>query len=154
MNANRWVTYLPNEIWFKLIRSLEAFIHTSLAYTDPSIPHGHLQERVYPMKLGDPEELLTEIVDLELKEIPKMTQRILAYYPNTYTFTKALTEHLIMKRVDINRVEEAQGGKKQWPVAIVRATQVGPAVFEPLPGWVRDERWRCLVLTNMHRWMV
>ncbi|KAG1141507.1 hypothetical protein G6F38_008375 [Rhizopus arrhizus] len=117
-------------------QQMEAFIHTSLAYTDPSIPHGHLQERVYPMKLGDPEELLTEIVDLELKEIPKMTQRILAYYPNTYTFTKALTEHLIMKRVDINRVEEAQGGKKQWPVAIVRATQVGPAVFEPLPGWV------------------
>lgn len=114
----------------------EAFIHASLAYTDPSLPDGHIQERVYPMKVGDPEELLTEIVDLELQDIPKMTQRILAYYPNTYTFTKLLTEHLIMKRVDINRIEEAQGGKAQWPIAIIRATQIGAAVSEPLPGWV------------------
>lgn len=89
------------------------------------------------MQVGDPEELLTEIVDLELQDIPKMTQRILAHYPNTYTFTKSLTEHLIMKRVDLNRIEEAQGGKAQWPVAIVRATQVGAGAFEPLPGWVR-----------------
>lgn len=109
----------------------------SLAYTDPNLPNGHIQERVYPMQVGDPEELLTEIVDLELQDIPKMTQRILAYYPNTYTFTKSLTEHLIMKRVDLNRIEEAQGGKAQWPVAIVRATQVGAGAFEPLPGWVR-----------------
>lgn len=108
----------------------------SLAYTDPNLPNGHIQERVYPMQVGDPEELLTEIVDLELQDIPKMTQRILAYYPNTYTFTKSLTEHLIMKRVDLNRIEEAQGGKAQWPVAIIRATQVGAGAFEPLPGWV------------------
>ncbi|KAG0761729.1 hypothetical protein G6F57_007617 [Rhizopus arrhizus] len=117
-------------------KQMEAFIHASLAYTDPSLPDGHIQERVYPMKVGDPEELLTEIVDLELQDIPKMTQRILAYYPNTYTFTKLLTEHLIMKRVDINRIEEAQGGKAQWPIAIIRATQIGAAVSEPLPGWV------------------
>ncbi|KAI9251252.1 male sterility protein-domain-containing protein [Sporodiniella umbellata] len=119
-------------------KHMEAFIHASLAYTDPSLPNGHIQERVYPMRVGDPEELLTEIVDLELGDIPKMTQRILNYYPNTYTFTKSLTEHLIMKRVDINRVEEAQGGKAQWPIAIIRATQVGAALNEPLPGWVDD----------------
>ncbi|CEP10517.1 hypothetical protein [Parasitella parasitica] len=117
-------------------KHMEAFIHMSLAYTDPHLPNGHIQERVYPMQVGDPEELLTEIVDLELQDIPKMTQRILAHYPNTYTFTKSLTEHLIMKRVDLNRIEEAQGGKAQWPVAIVRATQVGAGAFEPLPGWV------------------
>ncbi|CAO3655153.1 unnamed protein product [Mucor hiemalis] len=117
-------------------KHMEAFVHMSLAYNDPNIPDGHIQERVYPMQVGDPEELLTEIVDLELGDIPKMTQRILAYYPNTYTFTKSLTEHLIMKRVDLNRVEEAQGGKAQWPVAIVRATQVGAGAYEPLPGWV------------------
>ncbi|KAI8638017.1 male sterility protein-domain-containing protein [Parasitella parasitica] len=117
-------------------KHMEAFIHMSLAYTDPNLPNGHIQERVYPMQVGDPEELLTEIVDLELQDIPKMTQRILVHYPNTYTFTKSLTEHLIMKRVDLNRIEEAQGGKTQWPVAIVRATQVGAGAFEPLPGWV------------------
>ncbi|RCI06659.1 cyclin-dependent kinase inhibitor far1 [Rhizopus stolonifer] len=117
-------------------KHMEAFVHMSLAYTDSSLPEGHVQERVYPMLVGDPEELLTEIVDLELQDIPKMTQRILAHYPHTYAFTKSLTEHLIMKRVDLNRIEEAQGGKAQWPVAIVRATQVGAGAYEPLPGWV------------------
>jgi hypothetical protein len=109
----------------------------SLAYTDPHLPEGHIQERVYQMQLDDPEKLLGEIVNLELPDIPKMTQRILEHYPNTYTFTKSLTEHLIMKRVDSNRIEQAQGGKAQWPVAIIRATQVGAGLFEPLPGWVK-----------------
>lgn len=68
-----------------------------------------------------------------------MTQRIMQAFPNTYTFTKFLTEHLILKRVDYNRVEEAQGGKKQWPIAIVRATQVGAGAYEPLPGWVSKD---------------
>jgi hypothetical protein len=85
----------------------------------------------------DAERLLGEIVNLELDEIPKMTQRILEHYPNTYTFTKALTEHLILRRVDSNRIEQIQGGNPQFPVAIVRATQVGAGVHEPLPGWVR-----------------
>ncbi|KAG0168873.1 cyclin-dependent kinase inhibitor far1 [Apophysomyces sp. BC1034] len=115
---------------------METFVHMSLAYLNANLPDGHVQERVYPMELGDPEILLTEIVGLELQDIPKMTQRILMHYPNTYTFTKSLTEHLILKRVDYNRVEEVQGGKTQWPVAIVRATQVGAGAYEPAPGWI------------------
>ncbi|KAF7727364.1 cyclin-dependent kinase inhibitor far1 [Apophysomyces ossiformis] len=107
-----------------------------MPYLNANMPDGRIQERVYPMELGDPEILLTEIVGLELQDIPKMTQRILMHYPNTHTFTKSLTEHLILKRVDYNRVEEVQGGKKQWPVAIVRATQVGAAAHEPFPGWI------------------
>ncbi|KAI8883657.1 hypothetical protein K501DRAFT_219064 [Backusella circina FSU 941] len=117
-------------------KNMESFVHMSLAYTDPNLPEGHIQERVYQMQLDDPERLLSEIVNLELPDIPKMTQRILQHYPNTYTFTKSLTEHLILKRVDSNRIEQAQGGKAQWPVAIIRATQVGAGLFEPLPGWV------------------
>ncbi|KAI7885881.1 hypothetical protein K492DRAFT_141202 [Lichtheimia hyalospora FSU 10163] len=115
---------------------MESFVHMSIAYFNPNMPDGYIQERVYPMEIGDPEELLKEIVGLELQDIPKMTQRIMQAFPNTYTFTKFLTEHLILKRVDYNRVEEAQGGKKQWPIAIVRATQVGAGAYEPLPGWV------------------
>ncbi|KAI8096845.1 male sterility protein-domain-containing protein [Halteromyces radiatus] len=115
---------------------MESFVHVSLAYLNANLPDGHIQERVYPMDLGDPEDLLKEIVALELQDIPKMTQRILQHYPNTYTFTKSLTEHLILKRVDYNRVEEIQGGKAQWPISIVRATHVGAGALEPLPGWV------------------
>ncbi|KAI8333643.1 male sterility protein-domain-containing protein [Chlamydoabsidia padenii] len=115
---------------------MESFVHMSLAYLNSNLPDGQVQERVYPMELGDPEELLKEIVALELNDIPKMTQRILQHYPNTYTFTKSLTEHLILKRVDYNRVEEIQGGKSQWPISIIRATAVGAGASEPHPGWV------------------
>ncbi|ORZ25509.1 male sterility protein-domain-containing protein [Absidia repens] len=115
---------------------VEAFVHVSPAYLNMNLPDGRIQERVYPMELGDPEDLLKEIVALELQDIPKMTQRILQHYPNTYTFTKSLTEHLILKRVDYNRVEEIQGGKTQWPISIVRAPHVGAGALEPLPGWV------------------
>lgn len=42
-------------------------MHMSLSYFNANIPDGHIQERVYPMELGDPEELLKEIVGLELQ---------------------------------------------------------------------------------------
>jgi fatty acyl-CoA reductase len=44
--------------------------------------------------------------------------------PNTYTYTKALAEHLLM--------EECGG----IPLAIVRPTIVTAAMKEPIPGWV------------------
>lgn len=114
---------------------MQAFVHVSSAYVNSNLPDGEVQELVYPAELDDPETLLKEIVSLELQDIPKMTQRILANYPNTHLFTKALTEQLILKRADINRSDEAQGGKHQWPIAIVRPTQLGASVSEPLSGW-------------------
>lgn len=45
---------------------LVSFVHMSVGYTNEAMPDGFVQERVYPLNLGDPEELLTEIVGLEL----------------------------------------------------------------------------------------
>lgn len=112
-----------------------AFIHVSSAYVNSNLPDGEVRELVYPAELGDPETLLKEIVSLELLDISKMSQRILSFYPNTHLFTKALTEQLLLKRADINRADEAQGGKRQWPIAIIRPTQLGASVSEPLSGW-------------------
>lgn len=36
-------------------------------YLNANIPDGQVQERVYPMAVGEPEELLKEIVALELE---------------------------------------------------------------------------------------
>lgn len=46
---------------------IEAFVHVSLAYLNTNLPDGYIQERVYPMDLGDPEDLLKETVALELQ---------------------------------------------------------------------------------------
>lgn len=50
--------------------------------------------------------------------------RLIGKRPNTYTYTKALAEHLLM--------EECGG----IPLAIVRPTIVTAAMKEPIPGWV------------------
>lgn len=50
--------------------------------------------------------------------------RLVGKRPNTYTYTKALAEHLLL--------EECGG----IPLAIVRPTIVTAAMNEPIPGWV------------------
>lgn len=51
----------------------------SIAYFNPNMPDGYIQERVYPMEIGDPEELLKEIVGLELQG--KVMKRMGKYKP-------------------------------------------------------------------------
>lgn len=54
----------------------------------------------------------------------EQTPKIIHPYPNTYTFTKALGEHLLLQE------------KGDVPLAIVRPSIVGCAYGYPLPGWV------------------
>lgn len=53
-----------------------------------------------------------------------LASRLVGKRPNTYTYTKALAEHLLL--------EECGG----IPLAIVRPTIVTAAMNEPIPGWV------------------
>lgn len=56
-------------------------------------------------------------------------------YNNAYLYSKALTEHIIVDEVSKNK--SANGGQgKQFPIAIMRLSPVGPSVQEPLVGWV------------------
>ena len=50
--------------------------------------------------------------------------RLIGQFPNTYTFTKGLTEYML---------QEEGGG---IPMAIVRPSIVTAALQEPMPGWV------------------
>jgi nucleoside-diphosphate-sugar epimerase len=45
-------------------------------------------------------------------------------HPNTYTFTKAIAEHLVVER------------RGQLPVTIVRPSIVAPSRHHPFPGWI------------------
>ena len=46
-------------------------------------------------------------------------------YPNTYTFTKFMTELLLLKECD---------GK--MPLSIIRPSIVTASLKEPIPGWI------------------
>ncbi|KAI8976058.1 male sterility protein-domain-containing protein [Pilobolus umbonatus] len=52
-------------------------------------------------------------------------------YSNCYLFSKSLTEHLLVNEVVQKRLNKT----RQYPIAIMRLTSVGPSVQEPLIGW-------------------
>ena len=45
-------------------------------------------------------------------------------FPNTYTFTKRMTEHLLI-----------ENNKKQIPLLVMRPSIISAALEEPVPGW-------------------
>ncbi|KAM3585808.1 hypothetical protein VKS41_002352 [Umbelopsis sp. WA50703] len=125
---------------------MKAFIHMSPAqipsnYSAP--PGSPVQERVYPMGMGDPETLLNQTLGMDIEEMTRMTQRVLQFFPNTYLFTKALAEHLLLKRAESKRVHEENGTKMQYPITIMRVSSVGAAVVEPLVGWADSVAGAC-----------
>ena len=61
---------------------------------------------------------------MDIAELERQTPKFIRHYPNTYTFTKALTEMVLAKR------------RENIPLAFVRPTIVGCAIREPVPGWI------------------
>ena len=103
------------------IKKLESLVHVSTAYA-----YCHMQsseERLYPMKVK-PSQLIDLVSWMDDASLEAGCAKLFEGRPNTYTFTKALAEHL----VDQNRA--------QLPVAIARPSIVTASKQEPMPGWV------------------
>ncbi|KAI9010320.1 male sterility protein-domain-containing protein [Phycomyces nitens] len=130
--------------------AMSAFIHMSNTHLYQDLPPGNIYEQVYDLGLGDPEQVLKKLVTMDEQESNVLLKKILQQYPTTHMFTKALTEHLILCRAELNREEEKQGGKKQWPIAIIRSSWLGPSAFEPFPGWLG---FKTSGLTGANSWI-
>lgn len=104
---------------------LHSFLHVSTCYVN-SNRRGQVGEKMYPLGF-DPEVVLKKIQGLSQSELQKdqlTSTGLLREWPNTYTFTKAMTEPmLIAKRGTV-------------PLAIVRPSIIGASWREPCPGWV------------------
>ncbi|KAG0266043.1 cyclin-dependent kinase inhibitor far1 [Mortierella polycephala] len=111
----------------KGVKNLSAFVHISTCYVNAPMTDAHIDEVIYPHPFGEPEaiyEMLTKMTYEEIRNYERTV--VLKTYPNTYTFSKSLTEHLIQKRYkDMN-----------LPIVIVRPSIVTAAKEEPVPGWV------------------
>lgn len=95
----------------------------STAYVN-SNRSGRIEEKVYDLEGGkDPEKLLEEIMKLNPQQVIEREKQIIGKYPNTYTFTKALTERVLKKNHGDVRV------------SIVRPSIVISAYDEPFIGW-------------------
>ena len=82
-------------------------------------------EQLYPLPF-DPHEMCKHVLSLHTKFVPAESERLLKKYnyPNTYTFTKTMAEHII------------QRGKGNLPLVIVRPSIIGCSWKDPVPGWI------------------
>lgn len=104
------------------MRCLAAFVHASTAYAN--CDRHRIIESVYPPPV-DPHQLIQALSWMSDSMVEAISPIIVGKRPNTYTLTKALTEHLI--------VEECGD---RIPVTIVRPSIIGATCAEPLVGWV------------------
>lgn len=100
---------------------LQVFVHVSTAYSN--CPNKTIEEKVYSPAM-DPYKLLSTVDWMSDDMVNDMTPFLLGDWPNTYTFTKALAETVLVK--------ESVG----MPICIVRPSIVGAAWKDPIPGWV------------------
>ncbi|XP_075211573.1 putative fatty acyl-CoA reductase CG5065 isoform X1 [Lycorma delicatula] len=100
---------------------LVALIHVSTAFSN--CDRGEVTEVIYPPPFK-PEQIIQCVDCMEDNLLKVITPKLLGKHPNTYTFTKALAEHIIL----------TEHGK--LPTAIVRPSVVLSSLIEPSPGWV------------------
>lgn len=75
------------------MKKLECFLHMSTAYC---IKHRELiEEKVYPPP-GDWRQVLKLCETLDENVLEIMAPKLMGHHPNTYTFTKALSEQLVI----------------------------------------------------------
>jgi len=101
---------------------LEAFTHISTAYVNCN-KKGTIEEKLYPLDYA-PQQMLQMLLDTDPAELERLTPKLIRGYPNTYTFTKSLTEHLLAQR------------REQVPLLIFRPSIIGASYKEPSPGWL------------------
>ncbi|XP_044260169.1 fatty acyl-CoA reductase 1-like [Tribolium madens] len=98
---------------------LKLFIHISTAYAFPNVKV--LYEKPY-----NPPKNPHEVLDMTKFGKDEDIEGLLGDVPNTYTFSKALAEALVVEKMD------------EIPAIIVRPSVVCPTMVEPIPGWVNN----------------
>ncbi|BES94747.1 Male sterility protein [Nesidiocoris tenuis] len=101
--------------------NLKLFVYVSTAYCH--LDQKVLMEELYPSPM-DPHKVIKscELMDEELVE--KVGEKILQGFPNSYAFTKNLSEAIVTEYIN-----------KGLPIIIVRPSIVIPTWLEPLQGW-------------------
>ncbi|XP_047451727.1 fatty acyl-CoA reductase 1 isoform X1 [Mugil cephalus] len=103
------------------MKHLEVFIHVSTAYAN--CDRELIEEVIYPPPV-DYRKLIDSLEWMDDDLVSAMTPKLIGQRPNTYTYTKALAEYLVLQEAgDLN-------------VAIVRPSIVGASWKEPFPGWI------------------
>lgn len=99
---------------------MKAFVHVSTAFSNTNQKIIH--ERVYE-PICNYNRLISLVEDGRDEEVEAISAMALQTFPNTYVFTKNITEKIV-------------SDYKHLPVTIVRPSIVCPSYQEPYIGWV------------------
>lgn len=105
----------------KEMKNLQVFVYVSTSYCH--LDEKVLFEKAYPPP-ADPHKIIQSMEMLDEPFVETISKKILGSFPNSYAFTKCLSEHLV--------VEQIEAG---MPCIIARPSIVIPIWKEPLPGW-------------------
>ncbi|XP_038219939.1 putative fatty acyl-CoA reductase CG5065 [Zerene cesonia] len=103
------------------MKKLEVFLHTSTSYCRSDIEI--LEEKLYPAK-HDPFKLMDCMKWMDDDLLTHMQPALIHPEPNTYGYTKCLTEQLVA----------SYNGK--FPIVLARPSIVTASIKEPIPGWI------------------
>ncbi|XP_022228470.2 fatty acyl-CoA reductase wat [Drosophila obscura] len=107
----------------KQMVKLEAFVHVSTAFSNCVIDR--IEEKFYPEHLSCSSAKVLEMSELLSDQlVDNMTPALLGAHPNTYTYTKALAEDVILRE------------GSDLPLCVFRPAVIIASQKEPVPGWI------------------
>nr|XP_043067691.1 fatty acyl-CoA reductase wat-like isoform X1 [Drosophila bipectinata] len=107
----------------KDMKKLVAYLHVSTAYSNSVL--FRIEEKFYPELLTCGSEKVLALSELVSDQVlDGMEPALRGDFPNTYTYTKALAEDVILKEAG------------SLPVSIFRPSFILPTYKEPLVGWI------------------
>uniref|UniRef100_A0AAV1T8J3 Fatty acyl-CoA reductase n=1 Tax=Peronospora matthiolae TaxID=2874970 RepID=A0AAV1T8J3_9STRA len=115
LNVARFVQSCPKN---------QCHLHVSTAYVNSNRRDMRISEELYPLEF-DAQEAYEAVTTATPSEAERLRVNLMGTYPNTYTLTKSMTEHLLVKEI-------ASG----LPFIIHRPTIIGASWKEPVPGWI------------------
>ncbi|KOC64230.1 Putative fatty acyl-CoA reductase [Habropoda laboriosa] len=107
----------------KGLPNLKAFVHVSTAFAHCT--HTLINEIHYKDSI-DGDKFLTLVDAMDDEKLEKITPILLDKWPNTYVYTKAIGENIVLKYTD------------DLPVCIVRPSIVLSTDKEPLTAWTNN----------------
>lgn len=111
---------------------LQALVHVSTAYANCDKPH--IRESIYPQN-QHPRKIINTLEWMDEDLVETLVPKILGDLPNSYTFTKAMAENLLLEEF------------RTIPLGIIRPSIVGASWKEPIPGWVDNYNGPTGILT-------
>ncbi|CAI5709560.1 unnamed protein product [Peronospora effusa] len=103
---------------------IRCHLHVSTAYVNSNLRETRILEKLYPLDF-DAHDAVKAVTTASPSELERLRVNLMGTYPNTYTLTKSMTEHLLVKEIVPN-----------FPLVIHRPTIIGASWKEPMPGWI------------------